>query len=305
MLASRADSERALAAWFGVVAIWSTTPITIKWTAEGLGPELALVGRTLIGASVFLLFFLLPGMRFDHAPRVWRAGAVVATAYSVGMLLAYRSAPLIPSGLLSVVFGLSPLATALLAAFVWRSEPLGAWKALGTLLGFAGVALIFGGGGELGPGALRGLLLASSAMLINCLNLLTIKRIGREIPVTSLTAASVWLSAPAVTLIWWSSGGAVPTQVASRALWSLAWLGVAGSVFGFLLFYYALKHMSATRVALITLVTPVTSLAIGHTFNAERLPPSVAAGTALIIAGIALATQFDRGVRLDFARRQR
>src|SRR5689334_16678764 len=67
---SRADGGRALGAWLGVVAIWSTTPLTIKWSAEGLGAVAGFSGRTLVGATIFLLAFLTPWLRFDHRPEV-------------------------------------------------------------------------------------------------------------------------------------------------------------------------------------------------------------------------------------------
>jgi drug/metabolite transporter (DMT)-like permease len=285
---SRADGGRALGAWLGVVAIWSTTPLTIKWSAEGLGAVAGFSGRTLVGAAIFLLAFLTPWLKFDHRPEVWRAAAVIASFTVISMLLAYYSAPALPSGLLSVIYGLSPLVTALLAAFVTREETLTAAKAAGTLLGFGGVALIFGGGGALGAGVPLALALCTLSMLVNCVALLVVKRIGRDLPVASITAASVWACAPVVTLIWWAVDGRLPEAPPLRAVAAVLWLGLMGTVFGFLLWYYALKHMAATRVALIMLVTPVTALLLGHVVNDERLTPSLWMGALLVLTGIAL-----------------
>jgi len=49
-----------------------------------------------------------------------------------------------------------------------------------------------------------------------------------------------------------------------------------------------LKHVEATKVALISLVTPVTSLLLGHLFNNEALTLNIMLGAALIIAGLAV-----------------
>jgi drug/metabolite transporter (DMT)-like permease len=61
-----------------------------------------------------------------------------------------------------------------------------------------------------------------------------------------------------------------------------------GSVVGFTLYYYVIKHLDAGRVALIMLVTPVSALLLGQTLNAESIPASGWAGIALIGAGLML-----------------
>lgn len=290
---NRADGGRAFGAWLAVVAIWTTTPLAIKWTAEGLGPIEGIAGRTLIGSAIFLLAFLTPWLRFDHRPETWRAGGIVAGFAFVSMLLLYAGAPSVPSGLMSVVYGATPLITALLAAFVWRSERLTAAKAAGVLLGLGGIALIFGDGASLGPGAPLGLALLAASMVLNCLNMLILKRVAADLPVLSFTAVSVWLNAPALVLAWWLLDGELPAAFATRDLIAVAWLGVMGTVIGFICFYYALKHMPASRVALIMVITPITALLLGHLANGERLPPSTWMGSLLVLAGIACATLFE------------
>ena len=84
------------------------------------------------------------------------------------------------------------------------------------------------------------------------------------------------------------SDGVWPVAPPTRAIGAVLWLGLMGTVFGFLLWYYALKHMAATRVALITLVTPVTALMLGHLINDERLTPSLWLGALLVLVGIGL-----------------
>ena len=61
-----------------------------------------------------------------------------------------------------------------------------------------------------------------------------------------------------------------------------------GSVVGFTLYYYIIKHLDAGRVALITLITPVAALLIGQTLNAEFIPAMGWAGIALIGTGLVL-----------------
>src|SRR5574340_506376 len=80
----------------------------------------------------------------------------------------------------------------------------------------------------------------------------------------------------------------LPSDVAPRAGIAIVYLGILGSVVGFTLYYYVIKHLDAGRVALIMLVTPVSALLLGQTLNAEFIPARGWAGIALIGAGLLL-----------------
>jgi len=103
------------AAYLAVVLIWSTTPLAVKWSGEGPGFLLGVLGR--MGLATILCLALVAAMRLEFpwhrdARRAYYAGALGAYA---AMLLIYWAAQYVPSGLISVLFGLSPLVTALLA----------------------------------------------------------------------------------------------------------------------------------------------------------------------------------------------
>jgi hypothetical protein len=55
---------------------------------------------------------------------------------------------------------------------------------------------------------------------------------------------------------------------------------------GYTLFYYLLRHYDTTRIAVISLITPTSSLLVGHVFNAEPLTAAIWTGTALVTLGL-------------------
>jgi len=65
-------------------------------------------------------------------------------------------------------------------------------------------------------------------------------------------------------------------------------LAIIGSTIGFPLYFYLLKKMTPERVAIITLITPVTALLLGAFFNGEIISSKVWSGTILIIAGLSV-----------------
>jgi drug/metabolite transporter (DMT)-like permease len=68
-------------------------------------------------------------------------------------------------------------------------------------------------------------------------------------------------------------------------------------VLGFALYFYLVKHMDTGRVALITLITPVIALLLGHALNNETILPQVWLGTASIVLGLGLHQWGGRWVR--------
>jgi drug/metabolite transporter (DMT)-like permease len=73
-----------------------------------------------------------------------------------------------------------------------------------------------------------------------------------------------------------------------RALASILYLALVGTVAAFLLFYWLLRRMDVTKVLLVSLVTPVLALALGAAALGERVGPRAFLGTAMILVGVFL-----------------
>ncbi|MFC1774666.1 EamA family transporter, partial [Pseudomonadota bacterium] len=82
--------------------------------------------------------------------------------------------------------------------------------------------------------------------------------------------------------------GVWPHELPERARYAIAYLALFGSVLGFFGYYFLLRKVGAVRVNLITLVTPVTALLLGHWLNGEVILPTVWLGTGFIMCGLAM-----------------
>jgi drug/metabolite transporter (DMT)-like permease len=188
--------------------------------------------------------------------------------------------------MISVLFGLSPLITSM-GAMVWlKEEKLTAAKLAGMLLGLLGLVLVFRGSISLGAGASVGLLVLFAAVVSQSLGLVWLKRIGDDSPPLAMTLGTLVVALPLFCAAWWVADGHVPSDVPERAVAATVYLGTFGSVLGFALYYYLIKHMEAGRIALITLVTPVLALLLGHSLNHEVVLPQVWMGAASILVGL-------------------
>lgn len=276
------------AAFVSVILIWSTTPLAIKWSALGVGPSFAVLSRMIIGVLLCLVVLALLRVRFPLHRKAWLSYAASGLSMFGAMALSYWSAQYVSSGMISLLFGLTPLITSLGAALWLKEEAITPSKLAGMLLGVLGLALVFRGGLGLGDGTTPGLIALLIAVVVQSLGLVWIKRIGDDSPPLATTLGSLIVALPLFLAAWWLSDGSIPQVWPERALAATIYLGVFGSVLGFVLYYHMIKHMETGHVALITLVTPVLALLLGHGLNDEAVLPQVWLGTGSIMLGLCL-----------------
>ncbi len=286
------------AAYVGIILIWATTPLAIQWSSESVGFVFGLTARMVLGAAVALLVMLMLRVRF-----VWHKEALLAyLASGIGiyaaMMCVYWASQYITSGLVSVVYGLLPMVTTVIAA-LWLGESM--WKAnklLGILLGIVGLLVIFNPDDHLGMATLMGVSGVLASVVLHSISMVWIKRIGADVSPLAQTAGGLWVALPAYLLTWFVLGNELPQEVPMKAALAILYLAVVGSVLGFMLFYYALKQVSAGAIALITLITPVLALCIGNVFNNESLSWQIAVGALFILSGLALHHWGDKWLAL-------
>ena len=271
-----------------VVLIWSTTPLAVKWSGEGPGFLFGVTARMLIGTLLMLLM-----ARIKRVGVPWHAAAVktyLAAGLGIygAMICVYWGAQFIASGYISVIFGLTPILTGLFAWFILEERGLTPLRALGILLGMFGLVLIFHRSVNLGHTVMLGIAAVLLGVLLHTISGVLVKRLHGELPALSVTTGGLLVATPLYLLTWIIQDGHWPQQVPTQALWSIIYLGVIATGIGFSLYFYILKHMPASQVALLTLLTPVLALWFGSVFNHEVVGLSAWLGTGLILFGMSI-----------------
>ncbi len=275
-------------AFLSVIAIWSTTPLAIKWSALGAGPGFAVFSRMALGLLLSLALAAALRIGLPRHRKALQSYLAAGLSLFGAMSLTYWSAQYISSGLISVLFGLSPLITGIAAAYWLDEKALSPAKLAGMLLGLLGLVLVFHEGLTLGPHALAGIGGLLGAVLIQSLGLVWLKRIGDDSSPVAINLGSLLVALPGFFLVWLLSDGAWPADLPERAALAIVYLAAFGSVAGFVLYYYLIKHLEAGRIALITLVTPVLALLLGHGLDGEPVSLHIGFGTAAILLGLSL-----------------
>lgn len=276
------------AAYLGIVLIWSTTPLAIKWSGDGVGFLFASTARMSLSAALGLVLLVVLRRRLPWHRDAWRIYLLLGCTGYAAMLSGYWGAQFIPSALISIVFGLTPLITAVLANLWLGERSFTPIKVAGLLAGLIGLVVVFGTGIRLGAHAAYGIGAWLFAAFVHSATTVTLKRIGQPVSVWAMTVGGLSLTALLFGVTWLASGAPVPHTVPPRALAATIYLAVFGSLLGFLLYNYALKRLPANQMALITLITPIAALGLGTILNGERLSREILMGGALILAGLAL-----------------
>lgn len=285
------------AAFVSVILIWSTTPLAIKWSALGVGFSFAVFSRMTIGVLLCVLLLAVLRMRFPLHRKAIQAYLAGGLSMFIAMMLTYWAAQFVTSGMIAVLFGLSPLVTSI-AAMMWlKEESLTPNKFAGMVFGLIGLWLVFHGGLDLGEGSALGVMAVLLAMASQSLGLVWIKRIGDDSSALAMTLGTLAVALPLFCGAWLLADGHWPSELPDRAVAATLYLGTFGSVLGFALYFYLIKNMDAGRVALITLVTPVMALLLGHGLNNEAVLPQVWLGAASILLGLCLHHWGERWVR--------
>ncbi len=120
---------------------------------------------------------------------------------------------------------------------------------------------------------------------IHCASSVWIKRIGARMQALETTAGALLVALPLFTLSWALFDGHWPGALSRRTFGAIVYLSVFGSALGFVLYYYMLRKLQATWVALITLITPVIALILGQWVNGESVAAREWLGTGIILTG--------------------
>ncbi len=277
---------QVFAAFAAVVVIWSTTPLAIQWSSEGQGFLFSVFSRMVLGTVLCLIIIKVMGIALPWHEKARQAYLAAALSIYGAMLCVYWGAQFIPSGIVSVLFGLTPIATGILA-IIWLGErSFTVTRIIGLLLAMAGLAVVFGSGFSLGEKAVFGIGAVLVSISLTAISTVWLKRINSDLSPIAVTTGALIIATLLYLLTWTLFDGQLPTELSTRALSATIYLGVFGSVFGFILFFYLLKNLEASRATLLTLITPVLALLLGHVLNNERVGVEVWFGTGMILAGL-------------------
>jgi len=294
---TKAETDRTaprglvLAAFAAIYLIWGSTYLGIRFAVETIPPFLLGGARFLLAGGILYAWLRLKGVP-RPAGCHWRNAAVVG-----GLLLGVGNAGVnwaeqkVPSGLTALLIAITPLWFVLLDWWRPRGTRPTFQTMLGIIVGFAGMAMLFGGGDALRQSAadysaVAALLIASIAWAFGSLYARYTPK-----PASPLIAGAMQMLAGgavlfALGLISGETARFDLSGISGRSAWALAYLTVVGSLIGFTAFSWLLKVSTPARISTYAYVNPVIAVFLGWAIGGEKLTARILWAAAVIVLGV-------------------
>jgi drug/metabolite transporter (DMT)-like permease len=189
-----------------------------------------------------------------------------------------------------VLLNSDPIFIAILSA-AFLKEKIGRYKAIGIAVAFAGVSVIvLRSGVSFGAGAMAmvGDIFAILAALSWAIYSVHGKRVLEKGNAYDVTAYASLMGAFVLALLAFGlEGVAMPTDATTWLI--LTFLGLGASGTAYLMWYVAVKGSSATDAGIAIFFVPLVAVTVGVLFLGEEINLLFAVGTALVLAGVAIA----------------
>jgi drug/metabolite transporter (DMT)-like permease len=289
MMGTHSTSHQELGIFLLLCLFWGTTWLGIKLSLATIPPVFGVAIRFAASAALLLL---LARLRGEAVPRCGathlRLAVVGALSFCASYLLVYIGEQWISSGLTAIIFATFPFYIAILAHFGLPDERLGVLKLAGVALGFTGVYVLFrrelAGGGD----SPLGILMILGASLASAVSNVLGKRLllRNDVPLVMFNGLSMLYGNVLVWIIWLLAERRTPDRWTAEGVLATLYLVVFGTVISFIAYYWLLKRVDTTRVAMLTFITPIVAMIAGWMFLRESVSPSLLAGAALVLLGV-------------------
>jgi len=283
-----------LAAFAAVYVIWGSTYLAIRFAVEELPPFLIAGIRFVVAGSVLFLWAWL-----KREPRPVGREAGSAAVGGLLLLLGGNGAVVwaqqfVPSGATALIVATVPLWMVLLE---W-ARPGGrrprAGVFVGLALGLAGIALL------LDPSASLNARVDPVGALVLCLGSVSwaagsIYMRSVAMPRSALASNATQMLAGGVGLLLLAGVMGEPARMdlaaaSSRAIASVVYLIVFGSLIGYTAYTFILRVSTPARASTYAYVNPVVAVVLGWAFAGEQITWRTIGAAGVILAGVAIIT---------------
>jgi len=273
-----------------VTLMWGNSFIAIKHIVEYVSP-LELVTLRFVPVALTFILILLPsrGGRVREMIREegWRlaflglTGAVLYNAF-----LAWGETR-VPAGTASLIIALNP-AFIYVLSLVLLDETFHWYRAVGLGVAFGGLLIIirWGTGQPVTIGDARYVFITMLAPTMWAVYTIFGKSVITRHPPLMVTGASM-VFAGLFSLIFVRPALLMRIPTLPLSFWgAVLFLALPCTVFAFLVWFSALEHMPASRVAVFIYLVPMFSVSFSHWILGEPITPALLLGAAVLIVGV-------------------
>lgn len=292
---------RAAGLMLGLCAIWGMQQVALKAAGADIAPIVQVAARSGIAALLVALLILARRQRLPFRDGTWVPGLLVGLLFALEYLFVGEGLRHTSAAHMAIFLYTAPIFAALGLHLKLPAERLRPLQWAGVGLAFAGVALSFLGRGGPAPGvngagqstAWIGDLLGLAGGLAWGATTLVIRFSSLSRAPATMTLLYQLLGACAVL----SLAAVLLDQTAVRftavSVASLAFQALVVSFLSFLAWFSLLRTYLASRLGVLSFMTPLFGIGFGVWLLGEALDPSFLAGALLVLGGILLVSGHD------------
>jgi drug/metabolite transporter (DMT)-like permease len=271
-----------------LAALWGSSFLFLRVAVPALGPVPTVALRVGIAALCLVPAFALRGRVSSLRGHVLHVCVVGALNSALPFCLTAYAILSVTAGLASILNATAPLWGGLVA-HVWLKDRLDRNRALGLLVGFAGVAFLFWGRASFrAGGAGLAVMAALGATLSYGVAASYAKRFLRGVEPLAVAAGSQ--AAATILLIPGALAFWPQHAIAFRAWGAIVALGVLCTAVAYVLYFRLIANVGSARAIAVTFLVPPFAVAWGGLVLGEAITLRTLTGAFIVLAGTALAT---------------
>jgi drug/metabolite transporter (DMT)-like permease len=283
---------RVATAFATIYLMWGGTFLAIRYAVAEIPPLMTMVLRCAAGAALLFAWLAWRGTLARPSRAQWLTTGVAGVFLFLGChgLLAWAEQR-VTSGEAALFMTAIPLWLIALESLLARQLP-SSRVILALVLGIAGVGVLTWGDGWSGGLADRGALVAGAFFW--AVGTVIVRRGGTPLPAAQSTAMQLGAGAAALLVVSLTVGelrGWSPAEITPRALLSLGFLVVGGTVLGFGAYTWLLQVTSAAAASTYAFVNPVVALLLAWAVGDGELSAGTAVAAALVIGAVVFSRE--------------
>ena len=277
-----------------VTLIWSSTWIVIRDQLGTVPPSWSVCYRFLLGAAGMAVLALVRRVPLRLPPSGMAFAAILGLAqFVLNFNFVYRAEHYLTSGVVATVYALLLIPNSILAWIAFR-QPVSRGFVLGSLVAIAGIVLLLLREYRAAPvstdAVLLGIALSVAGLLsASAANVMQGMEIARRLPMVAVLTWAMLIGSLADAVYAWATVGPPVVDWRAGYLFGIAWLGIAGSVITFPLYFQLIQRVGPGRAAYSSVLTPVIAMLISTFAEGYGWTMLSAVGALLAIAGMLVA----------------
>lgn len=276
--------------WIAVCIIWGTTYLAIRIGVAHFPPMMFAGIRWIVAGTIFISVLKIFNKKLPRFKDIKHIGLMGILMLGLGNGFVVIGEQYISSGLAALLITTVPFWMVGFDSIASKKTAFNVYISFGLLLGLIGVSTIFGDNWRdlLNKKYLTGVLSILGAVIAWSLGSVYSKHKRIDVHLLMSAAVQMLIAGAAQTSLGIILGEVAQIRFYEEGIFSLIYLIIIGSIFGYGSYIYAIEHLPLSLVSTYAYINPVIAVFLGWLVLDEKLNFYMISAAIMIIAGVIL-----------------